>query len=171
MTPIYMPCLRGLGGHFSSSGVDTLAAKAALIPGVTTEVFNYRPEHLVLDRVLAHRGGNLGVMGFSLGGNDTTPIAQQLAERGLRLKLLICEDATILARMRPILGNVDRAICFHNNDLINGPVGHAELTAGTDFDPTKQQLITIQISMFHLHVDQCGEIMEYALFEIARASV
>jgi hypothetical protein len=170
MTAIYMPCPRGLGGRFSSRGIDTLAAKAALIPRVKTEVFNYRPEHLVLDRMLAHSSGNLGVVGFSRGGNDTTLIAQPLAERGLRLKLLICEDATILARMRPILGNVDRAICFHNNDLINGPIGHAELTAGTSFDPTKQQLITIQISMFHLHVDQCGEIMQYVLFEISRAA-
>lgn len=170
MTPIYMPCLRGLGGYFSSSGVDTLAVKASAIPGVTTNVFNYRPEQLVLEQMLARNSGNLGVMGFSFGGNDTTFIAEQLAARNLRLKLLICEDATIFGRMRPILGNVDRAICFHNNDLINGPVGHARLTAGTNFDPTRQQLITIQISMFHLHVDQCAEIMQYALFEIAKAA-
>ena len=170
MTPIYTPCLRGLGGYFSSSGVDALAAKASAIPGVATDVFNYRPEHVVLEHMLAHGSSNLGVMGFSFGGNDTTFIAEQLAAHNLRLKLLICEDATIFGRMRPILGNVDRAICFHNNDLINGPVGHAELAAGTGFDPTRQQLITIQISMFHLHVDQCAEIMQYALFEIAKAA-
>ena len=56
---IYMPCLRGLGGYFSSSGVDTLAVKASAIPGVTTNVFNYRPEQLVLEQMLARNSGNL----------------------------------------------------------------------------------------------------------------
>ena len=84
---VYM--LRGFGDGLTSGAVDDLGAVVArAVPGALVRVLNWHEGDEVFDDALAHAGEPIVLVGFSLGSESASEVANRLARRGIPTKVV-----------------------------------------------------------------------------------
>jgi hypothetical protein len=162
--------LRGLGDYATSAGMDALAAKLkAKYPTAAIEVLNWYQWQNVIADFEAHRSDIHIAIGYSMGANEVTEIAEALTAGGVKLDLLVSMDPTVWYAMHPLHANVTHAICFHNSGW--SLVGHARVIVDKDGKQTgsadadfKGTLEMVEIAENHMKVDWdetvCAKILD-----------
>lgn len=154
MNQVDVQFLMGLGGHFTSQGVDQQAAQVrALGPNfhATVRAWDEWPAAAAAALKALPATTRRAIVGYSNGGSEIT----QAAAQGVPIDLLVAEDATIWLALAPLHRNVKSAISFRNVNPFSSfpPVGHASLSIGAGWDPAKQRLRTIDTWDMHTSVD------------------
>jgi len=159
MTDVALPTLvyliHGQGGKATSLGIDWMAAEINKIKGTRVKVFDWGDwQSIVRDIYTKPVKSHIILIGYSLGANATEWIQQVLKTGSLQgnhivsklvpgysIGLLVAMDPSIWTVSVPLLSNVRHALLFHNVNPVN-VVGHADLVAGTGFNPSNLRVVT-----------------------------
>ncbi len=116
--------LLGQGGAITSYGMYSLA-KQLNDAGVTTSIYTWDSLQTVVDTIQDFTYPVV-LIGFSLGANSCTQIAEILQKRAF--KLLVAYDASALqpAGIKPIGKNVEKTLCYRSTNGLF-PWGHGQV--------------------------------------------
>jgi len=152
---VYM--LYALGGIPTSLGMVDLAGRIRNLGDITVTGYSWDDYRAVIADI-AQKPPDVPValIGYSLGANATSWIAENLPQR--RIALLIAYDPSIWYPVSPLGENVERAILYHNNGI--DPLGHARIEA--------PRLETVETWLPHVTLDFDESLHKHTLAAVER---
>lgn len=124
--PIRIFVLLGQGGAATSYGMYSLARQLRALSGEIVCTVHAWNDHVAIIKEIRARTSpsKIVLIGFSLGANSCTQIANNVAH----VSLLVAYDASVLqiAGIEPIGTHVDRTLCYRSTNSLM-PFGHGQL--------------------------------------------
>jgi len=149
----------GQGDAFTSGGMVQLAARIQKewpLASVTEHVWRTGIAAIVPDVMRLPKDQGVILIGYSLGANDVTMIANRVGSR--EIDLAVCYDPSQAGVVEQPGGNIKRLLLYHN--VSAEPIGHA-VFAGSMVE-------RIEIQTSHLSVDYDEALHQKTLEAIAR---
>ena len=149
--------LYALGGIPTSLGMVDLAERIRNLGDIAVTGYSWDDYRAVIADIAAQPPDvPVALIGYSLGANATSWIAQSLPQR--RIALLIAYDPSMWYPVSPVGENVERAILYHNNGI--DPLGHARIEA--------PRLETIETWLPHVTLDFDESLHKHTLAAVER---
>jgi pimeloyl-ACP methyl ester carboxylesterase len=125
--------LLGTDGMVTSAGMFHLATMLRELPDTTVTTYNWSSWPDAYRAILANQGkAKIVVIGYSGGGSRATWLANMPTKP--QIDLMVSYDPSPRWQMKPIGGNVKKALCYHNTQPMMympgiGSLGGGELVA------------------------------------------
>ena len=149
----------GQGDAFTSGGMVQLAARLRTEwpkATVTEHVWRTGIAEIAPDIERLPKDQPVILIGYSLGANDMTMIANRVAPR--TIDLAVCYDPSVKGVVEQPGKNVKRMLLYHNSSA--EPIGHA-IFKGPQVERT-------DVAMSHLAVDYSEELHQKTLAAVGR---
>ena len=149
----------GQGDAFTSGGMVQLASRIAKQwpkAKVTEHVFRTGIVEIVPDIKAQALDETIILIGYSLGANDVTMIANRIGHR--TVDLAVCYDPSVKGVVEQPGANIKRLLLYHNSDP--EPIGHAIFKGS--------MVERFDISMPHLSIDYSEPLHEKTLAAITK---
>ncbi len=140
---LHVYVIYGQGGRLMSRGMESLAQSLRKMdPRVEVSTYHWDRYKDVAKKIRElPPDAPVAVIGYSLGANATTWIAN--AVRSRTIDLIVAYDPTKWSEVQAIGGNVKRVLLYHNNGP--DPFGHARING--------RQVETVETRNSHLSID------------------
>lgn len=108
----------GQGGALTNQGWRAFARRLASLGYTVSYGWWARDPGAIVKSIIEENPIITVLLGYSLGGNATTWVANELLSRGIKVDLLVAYDPTVNAVIYPLMSNVRRAVCYRQTSHI-----------------------------------------------------